>query len=85
MTAPTRIYAVTNRETGFEHLIRATNQAQAVRHAARNQFTVDVATQDQLVELVAAGVKVEDSSEMLAEKFDGYVMGRLVEERDAAN
>lgn len=60
MTA-TRIYAVTNKETGFEHLVRAANQAQAIRHAARNQFAVEVATQDQLVELIAAGVKVEEA------------------------
>ena len=75
MTAPTRIYAVTNKETGFEHLIRAANRGEAIRHAARNQFSVEVATQDQLVELVAAGVKVEDSSDMLADQVIEHVAG----------
>lgn len=57
----TRIYLVKNTENGGDHLVRAHNQAQAVRHVARKQFECEVASQDDLVELVASGVKVEDA------------------------
>lgn len=42
-------------------LIRAGNPAQVRNHASRNQYEVSVATQDELVELVAKGVKREDA------------------------
>lgn len=55
----TRIYLVTDTETNKHRLIRATNQAQAVNFVARSRFDVEVAGQDDLVSLVAAGVAVE--------------------------
>jgi hypothetical protein len=58
----TRIYLVTDTESNVHHLIRAGNQAQALRHAARNKFDVEVAGQDDLVKLVANGHAVEDAS-----------------------
>jgi hypothetical protein len=69
MTAPTRIYLVSNTaadvnaDTGKPHarLVRAPNAAQALRHVAADTLLVEVASQDKLVELVAAGVKVETS------------------------
>ena len=61
MTA-TRIYLVKDSETGGKRLIRASNVAQAVRHAARAQFTAEVASQDDLVFLIADGHSVEDAS-----------------------
>lgn len=57
----TRIYLVRDTATGAQRLIRAGNQAQAVRHAARSQFNVEVAGQDDLVVLIAAGTVVEDA------------------------
>lgn len=58
---PTRIYAVTHGDT--TRLIRAVNAQQATRFAAQGLFEVKVATQDALVELIAAGVKVESATE----------------------
>jgi hypothetical protein len=52
----TRIYVVNDGQK--KRLIRAPNQAQAVRHAAKD-FKADVASQDDLCELIGAGVKVE--------------------------
>lgn len=42
-------------------LIRAPNAAQALGHAARSSLAVTVASQDDLIELVKAGVSVEDA------------------------
>ena len=45
----TRIYLVTDVETNKHRLIRAGNQAQAIRHAAQTRFDIEVAGQDDLV------------------------------------
>jgi hypothetical protein len=59
-----RIYVISPKAAEGEQpkrrLVRAPNQAQAVRHCAK-ELQASVATQDELVELVAAGVRVEDS------------------------
>jgi len=55
---PTRIYMVTDAEGGSKHLVRAASAAQAVAHVSR-RFTAQVASQDDLVEIVVSGVKVE--------------------------
>ena len=55
---PTRIYAVTDAETGAKHLVRAASAAQAVAHVSR-RFTAQVASQEDLVAIVASGVQVE--------------------------
>lgn len=55
-----RIYLVSSEDT--KALVRAANQAQAIRHVAINQYTAKVASQDDLVKLVAAGQSVEDAS-----------------------
>ena len=57
MTTPTRIYNVNGR------LVRATNQAQAVRHVAKDTITCSVATQEEIVEAMLAGKSVEDACE----------------------
>jgi hypothetical protein len=46
-------------------LIRAPSQAQAIRHVAR-RFSAEVATQDDLVQLCAQGVVVEEAAEETA-------------------
>ena len=63
-----RIYLV-ERTTGNEpaRLIRAPNQAQAIRHAVADTFRAVVASQDDLVLLVGQGVSVEDIPALTAE------------------
>lgn len=51
-----RIYRVDDGKQ--DRLVRATSQAQAVRHVASG-FAVRVATQDDIANLVGEGVKVE--------------------------
>lgn len=63
----TRIYLVTDRETQAKRLIRAGSQAQAIRHAAASQFGAAVAGQDDLVQMLDAGIRVEDASKAEAE------------------
>ena len=55
----TRIYVVTDVETNRHRLIRAGNQAQAIRHAAQTRFDIEVAGQDDLVGLLTSGIPVE--------------------------
>ena len=55
----TRIYLVTDTETNKHRLIRAGNQAQAIRHAAKTSFDIEVAGQDDLVSLLSHGIPVE--------------------------
>lgn len=45
-----------------QRIVRAQNQAQARNHVARDVLTVTVAEPEQLVELGAGGVKLEDAS-----------------------
>ena len=54
----TRIYLVTDNETKRHRLIRAGNQAQAIRHAAQTRFEIEVAGQDALVNLLTHGIPV---------------------------
>ena len=61
---PQRIYAVTPKNgNGTTRLVKATTQATARSHVAKDTLSVQVASQDQLVESVAAGVKVEQAGE----------------------
>ena len=54
-----RIYLVTDVETYKHRLIRAGNQAQAIRHAAQTRFDIEVADQDDLASLLTSGIPVE--------------------------
>lgn len=59
----TRIYEVVNTSADAgSRLIRAKSQAQAIAHVTK-PYKAKIATQDALVELLAAGVKVEDAAE----------------------
>lgn len=68
MSAPnTRIYRVIENMDGTRaeavyHLVRAQSAAQAIRHIVSPRFGADVATPDQLVDLVGAGVKVREAT-----------------------
>jgi uncharacterized protein with PhoU and TrkA domain len=57
MSTPRRIYRINDGRTA--RLVRATSQAQAIRHVA-SSFDVRVATQDDIADLVSSGVRVED-------------------------
>jgi hypothetical protein len=57
--ATQRIYIVKNNTTGTVRLIKSTVVSQAVAHAAKQEFTAHVASQDELVDNLNAGVKVE--------------------------
>lgn len=59
------IYAVKTKgevEYSKARLVRADNQAQAMRHVAQDTLEVKVATTEEAVKLGAAGVKVEDAA-----------------------
>jgi hypothetical protein len=60
----TRIYAVKPKGSeGPPRLIRASTQAQAMRHVARDTLQCAVASQDDIVTAINAGAKVETSSD----------------------
>jgi hypothetical protein len=71
----TRIYLVTDIETNKHRLIRAANQAQAIRHAAQTRFDIEVAGQDDLVSLLTHGVPVElATGQAIADMFEEAAM-----------
>jgi UDP-N-acetylmuramyl pentapeptide synthase len=57
--ATQRIYIVKNNTTGTVRLIKSTVVSQAIAHAAKQEFTAHVASQDELVDSLNSGVKVE--------------------------
>lgn len=54
-----RIYLATHGES--KRLIRANNPAAARNHIARDSIQVSVASQDDIVEMVSSGRKVEET------------------------
>lgn len=62
MMTATRIYSVFDSEVGVTHLVRAATKSQAVNHVVRARFEANVATQSELVALIAEGVAVEDAT-----------------------
>jgi hypothetical protein len=72
-----RIYLVTTHK-GDRRLVRASHRSQAVNHVARTMMEASVARQDELVELVSAGVQVEtirdsDTEELFAKEATNEV------------
>jgi hypothetical protein len=57
--ATQRIYIVKNNVTGSVRLIKASVVSQAIAHASKQEFEAHVATQDELVDNLNAGIKVE--------------------------
>lgn len=55
-----RIYIIKAGES--EKLVKAANQAQALRHVARTTYTVRTATAVEVAERMVAGLKVEDAT-----------------------
>lgn len=58
---PRRVYAVHHAGTSTTRLVRAVNVATAVRHVVRTDYTAEVASQDDLIDLLSAGTRVEDA------------------------
>ena len=70
----TRIYVVTDTETNKHRLIRAANQAQAIKYAAQTRFDIEVAGQDDLVSLLTNGVPIElATSQATADIFEDVI------------
>ena len=70
----TRIYVVTDTETNRHRLIRAGNQAQAIKYAAQPRFDIEVAGQDDLVNLLTNGVPIElATSQATADIFEDVI------------
>lgn len=68
-----RIYRVFNTETAAEHLVRASSQAQAIRHVVKETYRAAVAGQETIVELLTSGVKVQDAgAELQLDIDDGH-------------
>ena len=61
MTTAARIYRV-EAANGDSVLVKATNQAQALRHVARSIYTVSVPTALEVAEEMQAGQKIEDAT-----------------------
>jgi hypothetical protein len=59
---PTRIYVVKRQDDHKSRLVRATSQPTALRHVALDEYTVEVASQDDLVEAIGAGAQIEIAS-----------------------
>lgn len=59
MATTTRPYKVTNTATGEVRLVQAGNQAQARNFVARNQYAVESASGNDVIEIMQAGVKPE--------------------------
>lgn len=69
MATPTRIYLVTNYD-GTTRLVKAAVPSQAVTHVAKQMFMVRIASQDDLVQALTDGVKVETYGETAQAELD---------------
>ena len=68
MATATRIYLV-NGPTG-SRLVKATVASQAITHVAKSAFSAKVASQDDLVEALSNGTKVETYGETAQTELD---------------
>ena len=58
--AEQRIYKITSADKAY--LVQAVSQAQALRHIAGRQFTVEVAKAVDVAQLMSKGIQVETAS-----------------------
>lgn len=68
--ATQRIYLVTQPD-GTPRLVRASVRSQALSHVASSLLGIHVATQDDLVDLLGSGVKVESARSPDQMEIDG--------------
>lgn len=54
-----RIYAIKANDTGKSRLVFAGNPAQALRHVAKDSFTISIPTTAEAIALSKAGAEVE--------------------------
>lgn len=57
-TTQKRVYSVTDRD-GNRRMVWAYNRAQAIRHASEADYSANVASQAEIIEMVRAGVPEE--------------------------
>lgn len=57
-----RIYLVTDKNTAAKHLVKANNQAQAVRHIAASRLSCEVASAIYVAALMQSGATVGDAT-----------------------
>ena len=69
MATATRIYIVTGND-GTTRLVKATVASQAITHVAKSAFSAKVASQDDLVEALSNGIKVEAYGETAQSELD---------------
>lgn len=67
----TRLYTVRHRRTAAGRLVRAASPAAAIRAVADAEYSVDVASQDECVELAAHGVLDERAAPVVREQSEG--------------
>jgi hypothetical protein len=65
-----RPYVVTDKASGTQRLVQASNATQAMRHAAHGTFSVAAATPNDVIALMAAGVKPETAGDEAAPQSD---------------
>lgn len=58
-----RLYVVSDSESGNERLVDAGNPAQAIRHVALGRFAAKPADARTVARLVKAGIEVEDAKQ----------------------
>lgn len=61
MATATRPYVVKDKITNKTRLVRATSQAAARNHCARDQFSVEAASANDVIDLIGQGHKVEEA------------------------
>lgn len=62
MATKTRPYIVTNKLTGKCRLVRANNQAHAIRYVTSDEYEAEAATGAGVLDMLTAGVKPETAS-----------------------
>lgn len=65
----TRIYKVT--QDGNRRLVRAATQAAARSHVAKSTISVEIPSPDELYEMGASGIRVEEASEESSQREIG--------------
>ncbi len=63
MATDTRVYVVSRTDGTEPRLIRANNKPAAMRAAVAATFVAKLATQDDLIDLMARGIKVETATD----------------------
>lgn len=71
MAAQTRVYVVVRRDAEpkgeSRRLVRSAHPATALRHVADSEYSVSVASQDELIALLGKGIRVEEVGQEQAE------------------